>query len=127
MPAIATGGNERSARLTSCSSARGGLKSCRGTFPGRPLWTSSPCLRASPTYPIRQRLSLPGEAALLMANDAEMYPLPGAKPSGKSALEQIDDRDLAEARLQILMEAEASPSRKRFRLLGRTAPPTRSS
>ncbi len=46
------------------------------------------------------------EVALLVANDAAKYPLPGAKPPRKSiALEQIDDAALAEARLQILMEA----------------------
>ncbi|RYP78544.1 hypothetical protein DL771_000497 [Monosporascus sp. 5C6A] len=50
------------------------------------------------------------EAALLIANDAVRYPLPGSKVKGKPfQLEQIDDSSLAEARLKILMEAKSEP------------------
>ena len=46
------------------------------------------------------------EAALLMANDATSFPLPGAKPAAKPvAVDKIDDGALAEARLAILSEA----------------------
>ncbi|KAI1462036.1 pre-mRNA splicing factor component-domain-containing protein [Annulohypoxylon moriforme] len=47
------------------------------------------------------------EAALLIANDAVKYPIPGSKPSvGPNRLQQIDDVSLDEARLQILMEVK---------------------
>ncbi|TPX12006.1 uncharacterized protein E0L32_007309 [Thyridium curvatum] len=50
------------------------------------------------------------EAALLVANDAAKFPLPGARPPQKTvALEQMDDSALAEARLQILMESNKLP------------------
>ncbi|KAM7218163.1 pre-mRNA splicing factor component domain containing protein [Rhypophila decipiens] len=49
------------------------------------------------------------EAALLIANDAARYPLPGANPAAAAApvsLAQIEDKELAEAKLQILMEVK---------------------
>ena len=50
------------------------------------------------------------EAALLIANDAVRYPLPGSKFKGKPLqLRQIDDAALAEARLKILMEVKDEP------------------
>ncbi|CAK7562329.1 MAG: Pre-mRNA-splicing factor cef1 [Sporothrix epigloea] len=55
------------------------------------------------------------EAALLIANDAVAFPL--TKTIAKSAapvapLESINDNDLAEARLQILLEAKQAPTRE---------------
>jgi len=50
------------------------------------------------------------EAALLVANDAVRYPIPGAKIKGSSTrLQQIDDASLAEARLQILLDVKNQP------------------
>ncbi len=50
------------------------------------------------------------EAALLIANDAVRYPLPGSKVKGKPLqLQRIDDASLAEARLKILMEVKGEP------------------
>ncbi|KAI2615668.1 pre-mRNA splicing factor component-domain-containing protein [Hypoxylon sp. NC1633] len=50
------------------------------------------------------------EAALLIANDARKYPVPGSKVSGGPVrLQQIDDTSLAEARLKILMEIKDKP------------------
>jgi pre-mRNA-splicing factor CDC5/CEF1 len=50
------------------------------------------------------------EAALLIANDAVRYPIPGAKVKGSSKrLQQIDDASLAEARLQILLDVKDQP------------------
>ncbi|KAH9897313.1 pre-mRNA splicing factor component-domain-containing protein [Xylariomycetidae sp. FL2044] len=50
------------------------------------------------------------EAALLIANDAAKYPLPGSKIQGTPVrLQQFDDASLAEARLQILMEVKSKP------------------
>lgn len=50
------------------------------------------------------------EAALLIANDAVRYPLPGSKVKGRPApLQRIDDASLAEARLKILMEVKNEP------------------
>lgn len=47
------------------------------------------------------------EAALLMAHDATKYPIAGADSSvGLVDLPQIDDKTLAEARLQILTEVK---------------------
>ncbi|XDG06771.1 hypothetical protein ABKA04_006386 [Annulohypoxylon sp. FPYF3050] len=47
------------------------------------------------------------EAALLIANDAVKFPVPGSKPSvGPARLQQIDDVSLDEARLQILVEVK---------------------
>ncbi|KAI1088467.1 pre-mRNA splicing factor component-domain-containing protein [Rostrohypoxylon terebratum] len=47
------------------------------------------------------------EAALLIANDAVKFPIPGSKPSvGPARLQQIDDVSLDEARLQILLEVK---------------------
>ncbi|RYP92513.1 hypothetical protein DL770_001379 [Monosporascus sp. CRB-9-2] len=50
------------------------------------------------------------EAALLIANDAVRYPLPGSRVKGKPfQLQRIDDSSLAEARLKILMEVKSEP------------------
>ena len=50
------------------------------------------------------------EAALLIANDAVRYPLPGSRVKGKPfQLQRIDDSPLAEARLKILMEVKSDP------------------
>ncbi|RYP42444.1 hypothetical protein DL768_010336 [Monosporascus sp. mg162] len=50
------------------------------------------------------------EAALLIANDAVRYPLPGSRVKGKpSQLQRIDDPPLAGARLKILMEVQSEP------------------
>ncbi|RYP05690.1 hypothetical protein DL765_009762 [Monosporascus sp. GIB2] len=50
------------------------------------------------------------EAALLIANDAVRYPLPGSKVRGRPIqLQRIDDSSLAEARLKILMEVKSEP------------------
>ncbi|RYP28830.1 hypothetical protein DL767_007048 [Monosporascus sp. MG133] len=50
------------------------------------------------------------EAALLIANDAVRYPLPGSRVRGKPfQLQRIDDSPLAEARLKILMEVKSEP------------------
>ncbi|KAI0019515.1 pre-mRNA splicing factor component-domain-containing protein [Xylariomycetidae sp. FL0641] len=50
------------------------------------------------------------EAAMLVANDAVRYPLPGSKTKGQLAdLQQIDDASLAEARLKLLMEVRGKP------------------
>ncbi|RYP57282.1 hypothetical protein DL769_009579 [Monosporascus sp. CRB-8-3] len=50
------------------------------------------------------------EAALLIANDAVRYPLPGSKVKGKPIqLQRIDDSSLAEARLKILIEVKSEP------------------
>ncbi|KAF3020567.1 Pre-mRNA-splicing factor cef1 [Neopestalotiopsis sp. 37M] len=50
------------------------------------------------------------EAALLIANDAARYPLPGSSIKGKPArLAQLEDAALAEARLKILMETKDKP------------------
>ncbi|RYO88560.1 hypothetical protein DL766_001259 [Monosporascus sp. MC13-8B] len=50
------------------------------------------------------------EAALLIANDAVRYPLPGSKVRGRPIqLERTDDSSLAEARLKILMEVKSEP------------------
>ncbi|KAI1443049.1 pre-mRNA splicing factor component-domain-containing protein [Annulohypoxylon stygium] len=47
------------------------------------------------------------EAALLIANDAVKFPVPGSKPSvGPARLQQIDDVSLDEARLQVLVEVK---------------------
>ncbi|KAI0894973.1 pre-mRNA splicing factor component-domain-containing protein [Annulohypoxylon nitens] len=47
------------------------------------------------------------EAALLIANDAVKFPIPGTKPSvGPARLQQIDDVSLDEARLQILVDVK---------------------
>ncbi|KAJ3944493.1 Pre-mRNA-splicing factor cef1 [Colletotrichum fioriniae] len=51
------------------------------------------------------------EAAALVANDAVKYPLPGSKISGAAPrLDTISDDDLAEARLQIMLETKPTPS-----------------
>ena len=51
------------------------------------------------------------EAAVLMANDAVKYPLPGSSVKAKpSSLPQIDDNSLADARLLILSETKSLPS-----------------
>jgi pre-mRNA-splicing factor CDC5/CEF1 len=51
------------------------------------------------------------EAALLLANDAARYPLPGSKVNGAvKPLQKIDDDALAEARLLVLMETKQAPS-----------------
>ncbi|KAI5867018.1 pre-mRNA splicing factor component-domain-containing protein [Durotheca rogersii] len=53
------------------------------------------------------------EAALLIANDAARFPVPGTAARGKPIqLQQIDDASLAEARLQILVEAKDKPTRE---------------
>lgn len=51
------------------------------------------------------------EAAMLMANDAIKFPAAGVKParSSKVQVEQVDDAALAEARLQVLVEAGSAP------------------
>ncbi|KAI1324187.1 pre-mRNA splicing factor component-domain-containing protein [Xylariaceae sp. FL0255] len=50
------------------------------------------------------------EAALLVANDAVRFPLPGGKVNGNPVrLQQMDDASLAEARLKILMEIKDKP------------------
>ncbi|KAK8090864.1 Pre-mRNA-splicing factor [Apiospora phragmitis] len=50
------------------------------------------------------------EAALLLANDAARYPIPGSRTKANSInLAQIDDNALAEARLQILLEVKDQP------------------
>ncbi|KAG5937531.1 Pre-mRNA-splicing factor cef1 [Claviceps pazoutovae] len=51
------------------------------------------------------------ETALLMANDAAKFPLPGSHVQGSvlEALPQFDDDSLAEARLLLLSEAEPRP------------------
>ncbi|KAK6853287.1 Pre-mRNA-splicing factor cef-1 [Apiospora arundinis] len=52
------------------------------------------------------------EAALLVANDAAKYPIPGSRTKANPAnvnLAQIDDNALAEARLQILLEVKDLP------------------
>ncbi|RYO99510.1 hypothetical protein DL764_006801 [Monosporascus ibericus] len=50
------------------------------------------------------------EAALLIANDAVRYPLPGSRIKGKPfQLQRTDDSSLAEARLKILMEVKSKP------------------
>lgn len=50
------------------------------------------------------------EAAALVANDASKFPLPGSKLKGHPPqLATISDSDLAEARLQILMETKDVP------------------
>ncbi|KAI2468946.1 pre-mRNA splicing factor component-domain-containing protein [Annulohypoxylon bovei var. microspora] len=50
------------------------------------------------------------EAALLIANDAVKFPIPGSKPSvGPVRLQQIEDILLDEARLKILMEVKDKP------------------
>ncbi|KAK8118794.1 pre-mRNA-splicing factor cef-1 [Apiospora kogelbergensis] len=49
------------------------------------------------------------EAAALLTNDAAKYPIPGSRAKAshvKVDLAQIDDNDLAEARLQILLEVK---------------------
>jgi pre-mRNA-splicing factor CDC5/CEF1 len=54
------------------------------------------------------------EAALLMANDALQYPLPGAKVHGTSKpLEKFDDEILNEASLEILRELPLEDAEKR--------------
>ncbi|KAH7349343.1 myb-like DNA-binding domain-containing protein [Plectosphaerella cucumerina] len=51
------------------------------------------------------------EAAALMANDAVNFPTDGARIKGKPPrLDTISDHDLAEARLQILVETKDRPS-----------------
>jgi pre-mRNA-splicing factor CDC5/CEF1 len=50
------------------------------------------------------------EAALLIANDAVKYPVPGSKVKGKPLrLAQLDDAALSDARLQIFMEFKDKP------------------
>jgi pre-mRNA-splicing factor CDC5/CEF1 len=50
------------------------------------------------------------EAALLIANDAVKYPVPGSKVKGKPLrLAQLDDAALSDARLQIFMEVKDKP------------------
>ncbi|KAH6659224.1 pre-mRNA-splicing factor cef-1 [Truncatella angustata] len=50
------------------------------------------------------------EAALLIANDAVKYPVPGLRLRGKPVrLAQLDDAALAEARLQLLVEVKDKP------------------
>lgn len=53
------------------------------------------------------------EAALLVANDAAKFPLTKAvaRPTTTASLETIGDDDLAEARLQVLLEAKKAPPR----------------
>ncbi|ERT02570.1 pre-mRNA-splicing factor CDC5/CEF1 [Sporothrix schenckii 1099-18] len=53
------------------------------------------------------------EAALLVANDAAKFPLTktAARPATTVSLETIGDDDLAEARLQVLLEAKKAPPR----------------
>ncbi|KAL1888332.1 Pre-mRNA-splicing factor cef1 [Sporothrix stenoceras] len=53
------------------------------------------------------------EAALLVANDAIKFPLTkaAARPTTTVSLEAIGDNDLAEARLQVLLEAKKAPPR----------------
>jgi pre-mRNA-splicing factor CDC5/CEF1 len=51
------------------------------------------------------------ESAMLMANDAMRYPLPGGQVNGAPrALQHIDDDALAEARLLIMSETKPLPS-----------------
>ncbi|KAK0391106.1 hypothetical protein NLU13_0608 [Sarocladium strictum] len=51
------------------------------------------------------------EAANLMANDADKYPLPGVQLKGRPApLSHIDDNSLADARLLIMSETQSLPS-----------------
>lgn len=51
------------------------------------------------------------EAALLLANDAARYPIPGSRAKASPVnLAQIDDNALAEARLQILLEVKDQPN-----------------
>lgn len=56
------------------------------------------------------------EAALLAAHDADKFPLPGAakyrpaKSQAAAPLETLDDDALAEARLQVLLEARKPPA-----------------
>ncbi|KAK8080605.1 pre-mRNA-splicing factor cef-1 [Apiospora hydei] len=53
------------------------------------------------------------EAALLLANDAARYPIPGSRTKTSPVnLAQIDDNALAEARLQILLEVKDQPKRE---------------
>ncbi|KAK8052032.1 pre-mRNA splicing factor CEF1 [Apiospora rasikravindrae] len=50
------------------------------------------------------------EAALLLANDAARYPIPGSRTKANPVnLVQINDNALAEARLQILLEVKDQP------------------
>ncbi|CAK7199754.1 Pre-mRNA-splicing factor cef1 [Sporothrix eucalyptigena] len=64
------------------------------------------------------------EAALLIANDAIKFPLTKtiAKPVPTVSLETIGDDDLAEARLQVLMEAKAPPREVVDSIWGRLVP-----
>ncbi|KAI1802781.1 pre-mRNA splicing factor component-domain-containing protein [Daldinia bambusicola] len=63
---------------------------------------------SSITDPIEAQIAK--EAALLIANDAVKFPVRGSKSSvGPTRIQQIDDASLAEARLKILMEANAKP------------------
>ena len=64
-------------------------------------------IQASAQIPDPAEALVAREAALLMAHDATKYPLPGTAPGvGAVNLPPIDDKTLAEARLQILMEVE---------------------
>lgn len=65
--------------------------------------------RAEATKDAAERL-IAQEAALLMAHDAQKYPLPGSQIKGSlKALTHIDDNDLADARLLIMSETKAVP------------------
>jgi pre-mRNA-splicing factor CDC5/CEF1 len=59
------------------------------------------------------RAAIAQEAALLQANDALRYPVPGAKVKGvASPLDAFEDDALAQARLQITMEVPAELAQK---------------
>ena len=59
------------------------------------------------TNPIQ--IMIAGETALLVANDATRYPLPGAKIQGSSRpLEVFDDEAIEKARLEIALELPSS-------------------
>jgi len=65
--------------------------------------------RAS-AMPNRAEALIAREAAMLMANDSINYPAPGVMPSRiEIPIDRISDTALAEARLQILMEAGNRP------------------
>ncbi|KAI1209933.1 pre-mRNA splicing factor component-domain-containing protein [Annulohypoxylon truncatum] len=67
-------------------------------------------IQKASTIPDPIEAQIAKEAALLIANDAVKFPIPGSKPSvGPARLQQIDDVSLDEARLQILMEVKTKP------------------
>ena len=68
-------------------------------------------LRAADEIEDPARALVAREAALLMAHDAAKYPLPGAPPGVKPVeIPRFSDDELAEARLQILMEMKEKPA-----------------